>query len=63
MDHRKLEYYRKAECFACGVIWKYRVVLADNTTNLSGETSSYCPACGKKADYYGPVYKCEEVDE
>jgi len=56
---------RACQCIRCGHLWVARVILSSNTTNLSGEATKWCPSCGSKAGYCGPiqVLKFEENHE
>lgn len=48
--------FRVAYCPDCEHEWKHETRVTGWTSNLTGETSAYCPICGKRAATLSPVY-------
>ena len=53
---------RDAKCMDCGHDWINRVVMSENTQNISGERTVYCPQCGGRNTVAHPMYRYEDKD-
>ena len=46
----------------CGNTWESPIVLSDDTQNLSGEKTEFCPKCGKRAFMSSAPYNPDTIN-
>lgn len=60
-DDKGRPYLRDWVC-KCGCEYTAQVVLSDETTNLSGEATAWCPRCTKRPAVGSPAYRLIDGD-